>query len=338
MRKLSLLIIIGFSYFGYGCQKAEPPPSLYQHLVSAPVIELELKTELEPLLNHKNNPVKVNGKLSWKGQALDITVSPRGNSRKTLCDFPPLKLKFAPQDLKSLGLANYSSLKLVTHCIEEESYVLKEYLAYQLFDQLTENCFKTQLVQITYIDTKEKYVPMRRFGILLEHKREMAKRIGGELIKCKQKPIKQINGNQYRLLTVFQYMIGNTDWNLSKRHNIKMIQIPEGPTPIPYDFDFAGLVGAPYAQPHPSLPIESVQERLFQWRGKNKEEFTQTIQLFQSKKEQIIQYCENFDCLPVDHKKAVIEYLYTFYDLLDQVSGLSGERIVTIFKNDHLVI
>lgn len=114
---------------------------------------------------------------------------------------------------------------------------------------------------------------------------------------------------------MFQYMIGNTDWNLTNGHNIKWIQqaaLPS-PTPIPYDFDFSGLVNAPHASPHPNMPIKSVRDRLLQWRGKTKTELREVAQKFMAEKESLYAIINNTDGLTSSHKSDMIEFLDEFY-------------------------
>src|SRR5690606_14908282 len=71
---------------------------------------------------------------------------------------------------------------------------------------------------------------------------------------------------------VFQYLIGNTDWEVLGRpgleqccHNVRVTGPRDGPglVALPYDFDSSGMVDAGYAAPHASLPISSVTQRLY---------------------------------------------------------------------------
>jgi hypothetical protein len=72
-------------------------------------------------------------------------------------------------------------------------------------------------------------------------------------------------------VSVFQYLIGNTDFSMIAGpkddvccHNIVLFT-GEGEqyVPIPYDFDFAGLVDARYAKPNPKFKIRRVTIRLY---------------------------------------------------------------------------
>ena len=59
-------------------------------------------------------------------------------------------------------------------------------------------------------------------------------------------------------------MIANTDFSTTFSHNIKIIRTENGRfIPIPYDFDMAGFVNAPYATFDKSLGIRSVYERVY---------------------------------------------------------------------------
>ena len=60
-------------------------------------------------------------------------------------------------------------------------------------------------------------------------------------------------------------MIGNTDWGCTYLQNIVLItkDSAKAPFAIPYDFDHAGIVDAPYARPAEELEISSIRERLY---------------------------------------------------------------------------
>ena len=58
-------------------------------------------------------------------------------------------------------------------------------------------------------------------------------------------------------------MIGNTDWSEVAGHNVEVLGIGGVALPVPYDFDFSGIVEAPYAVPGRSLSIKTVQDRLY---------------------------------------------------------------------------
>lgn len=129
------------------------------------------------------------------------------------------------------------------------------------------------------------------------------------------------NRQHINLVSLFQYMIGNTDWSVPMAHNIKLI-VPKNdtlarPYPIPYDFDFSGLVNARYAVPNEELEIKSVTQRLYRGFGRNMNELQVNLDMFKEKKEQIMFYLQNFQLLDEHDKKWVTKYLEEFYKIID---------------------
>jgi hypothetical protein len=71
---------------------------------------------------------------------------------------------------------------------------------------------------------------------------------------------------------LFEYMIANLDWSLRAGpkgegccHNSRLLQPPGSGSyvAVPYDFDFSGLVDAPYAEPPAQIPVASVRVRRY---------------------------------------------------------------------------
>ena len=89
---------------------------------------------------------------------------------------------------------------------------------------------------------------------------------------------------------MFQYMISNMDWSVPMLHNVKLLQYDNGHkmTPIPYDFDFSGLVDAPYAIPNPDLDITDVKHRVYMGTKMNAETLHATTTLYFAKKDDIL--------------------------------------------------
>ena len=56
---------------------------------------------------------------------------------------------------------------------------------------------------------------------------------------------------------------------------------------VPYDFDFAGAVDAPYATPDAKLPIKRVRERIYRGHCAPPEDYARVFALFNEKKDAI---------------------------------------------------
>ncbi|MEL6925500.1 MAG: hypothetical protein AAFO94_15745, partial [Bacteroidota bacterium] len=309
----NLLLLLALVSTIWSCKSDEAknesaPPALLSNTLffqSEEAIPVTLKTDFSRLLSEDTDDDYQQAWLSVPAKdgtiiTEAIKVRKRGVTRKKICDFPPLKLKFNdPQS--SLNL------KLVTHCQQDEEMqklILKEYLVYKMYNELTDYSFRVQLIKVIYEDLAEELPKMEKYAFVIENAEQMANRLEASVLETPIQ-VKYLEKDQCRLFTGFQYLIGNTDWNLGKRHNLKMLT-PDGdgnPLPVPYDFDYCGLVDAPYAIPHPSLPIQSVRERHFMWRGKDRKGFETVLQTLQEKKRSLLEVCENFPYLNSDDRQ-----------------------------------
>lgn len=326
-----LLLWLFCASIAFSCQSEAPKKpdtdSIFDQIYSEEdIINLEIKGDMAHLFlpEHEEDhfhPAQITIKTADETKFYDASISRRGVTRRKICDFPPVRIKFSKKELKEEGLSKYNSYKLVTHCMEEEAeLVLKEYLTYKLFNQITDNSFRVQLAKINYLDDSQKMGSETYYGFLIESNKELAKRLNGKLIDAEKKKITAVDKDQYRKLAIFQYMVGNTDWNLTRGHNIKWVQIKSNssPTPIPYDFDYCGLVNAPYAVPHPQLPIKHVQERMLQWRGKSKDELIPICESFKAQKDKILQQCKAFELLDPTVQEEMVSYLESFFESVDK--------------------
>lgn len=251
-----------------------------------------------------------------------VDLKPRGKSRRNYCDFPPLQVRFSKKELRQKGISsNHKNLKLVTHCLDgyaANPNVLKEYLAYKIYEELTPNSLKVQLLKTRYEDTQSEKV-IERYAILLEDIDELAVRLQGKEIDRMGNKWKDFTKEDRAIFSLFQYMIGNEDWDIEAQRNFKLIQL-EGQKqliPIPYDFDASGLVSTMYAKPNPDYGLKSVQQRLFMGKFSNKEERQRAIALFNSKRNAIYQQVEHLIELDSLVKIEVKAYLDSFYKIIN---------------------
>src|SRR5205823_11076206 len=101
------------------------------------------------------------------------------------------------------------------------------------------------------------------YGMLIEEDEDVAKRMEGRLVTQKEL-FRRLHRDTFTLVALFEYMIGNLDMSIVTQHNFKFVQLPDGSVyPIPYDFDYSGLVDAAYALPPPGLHITTVRDRVY---------------------------------------------------------------------------
>ena len=199
-----------------------------------------------------------------------VSLRARGNFRHRNCDFPPVTLNFRKSQVEGTLFERQDKLKMVAHCKITRQYeqsVLREYLAYRLLNSVTDLSFRVRLLQVVWVDSEERRASMVRSAFLIEHKDRLAARIGRTEQEIESAEITAIEPDHLNLLSMFQYLIGNSDWSLVTAedeehccHNIDLIDSGDEWFLVPYDFDLAGLVDAKYRS---SFNINQTRRRVY---------------------------------------------------------------------------
>ena len=301
------------------------------HIVSSKLFEsdnlfeITLKFDITTFRRNKSDTEQLPAVLIYHISETDSVVKnlklkARGNVRRSICDYPPIRLNFRIADSTSDEFSDIDKLKLVTHCrIGYEEYVLEEYIIYKLFNLLTDNSFKVRLLRIKYIDTSRDRKPHIQFGFAIEPVSLLEKRLKNFEVKTEKFSQKLVIPEVMDRMAIFQYMIGNTDWELPSMHNVIIMTSPGTSYPglglvIPYDYDYSGLVNASYAIPSQELPIKSVTERYYMGICRDAEVFKRALEEFSGKKEEFYTLIKEFPYLREREKKRITRYLDGFFN------------------------
>jgi hypothetical protein len=260
--------------------------------------------------------------------SLEIKIRARGKFRRQqqTCSFPPLRLNFRKSN--DTLFANADKLKLVTHCRNKsqvyEQSVYREYLVYRILNLLDDRSFRARLLQVSYFDTTERKEIDSAPAFLIEDDKQLAKRIGMKRDDATATSIASLDAPYTNLTSVFQYLIGNTDFSPVKGppgepccHNYVLFKNDDMQISVPYDFDVTGFVDAPHAQPNPRFRLSSVEQRLYRGRCANNDQLEKTFQLFRDKKQDIYNLVNNQQGLRKSARKETIRYIDSFYDIID---------------------
>ena len=218
-------------------------------------LSLQLQFSTKDIKKNTNDSTYINSTLFIKNEestwdSLKIKLRARGNHRRKNCYYVPLKLKLKKKVSRGTIFEGNTKLKLVLPCLLErdnDDLVLKEYMAYQLYELISPNHFKTRLANIEFNEEKGNRIKKHKLkAILLEDIDHVAKRHKGQALKRKVHPLQQDDFSSIQN-SFFQYLIGNTDFSTRGEHNQKLLYIDKKYVSIPYDFDMSGLVNASYA-------------------------------------------------------------------------------------------
>lgn len=302
------------------------------------ILEVTIRAPIEKLIHERPLDEDLDGELVYNDAelgevTLNVGVRTRGRYRhqKRVCRFSPLRLNFKKSETGNTIFANSDKLKLVTHCRNRSrSYtqgLLREFIAYRIFNVITDLSFRVRLLHVRYVDTDEKARPKERtnFAFLIEHRDQLARRIGTDVLDIEKTSTSSLDGAHTNLGSVFQYLIGNTDFSPIRGadgerccHNYELLTFDSGPQlAVPYDLDMSGFVGAPYAKPNPRFGLSSVRTRLYRGRCVNNEHLDDTLQLYRDRKSDIYGLVNELEQLSDSTRKKLTRYIDDFYKTID---------------------
>ena len=230
-------------------------------------------------------------------------------------------------------------LKVVTHCQNNtkryNQAVISEYLAYRIFNALTDHSYRVRLVKIKYIFT-DSPTELDTYAVFIEHDDRLGKRIGGEPVATERIEVGEMYSAELNLASVFQYFVGNTDFSPVASvpdedccHNQALFTSEEGLyRTIPYDFDQTGLVDAQHAAPNPRFGIRTVRDRVYRGRCENNDALPQTLALFRKRRSEIEALINSQPELTDATKRNMLRYIERFYDKIDNPRRVK-QQIVT---------
>jgi hypothetical protein len=316
---------------------AQPSPPFSEKSLfdSEDVLHITLRGNVREVLDSRTGEAKsFSLKLSWFNEDSSEMIEPvkvktRGHFRrmKENCVYPPLLIEFGKKDAKPAGIfKEQSKLKLVMPC-REEKYIIREWLVYKIYNLVTPKSFRARLVMVKLEDDSKKKPVSPFYGILLEEEKQMAKRNKEMIVERKLVP-QQAEAESFLSMAVFEYLIGNTDWSVNYLHNIKLLA-PDSlgiATTVPYDFDHAGIVNAPYAHPAEELGMTSIMER--RYRGyclKDMKDFEAVIAQYNHLKKDIYNLYTGCDLLEDRYVKSTVAYLDEFYKTINNAKAWQRE-------------
>ena len=309
--------------------------SLFDHLYQMEARpEMRITTNVNKLIKGKMEEAYQNSNVAFLDSSeqvfleLDGRVRARGNVRKKVSYFPPVKIDFKKSELDSLGFEKTDKLKMVFPCDKHpknQEILFKEFLVYELYNLIDSNYLRTKLVDVTlHWKGKDKY---QFTGVLIEDEKEYARRMDLKIVEKGSLPPAALHRTSFLKMVFFQYMIANTDWSVKSRHNLEMVKLPEFPRVVamPYDFDYSGFVGQHYAVPSPNIPIDNIHERyFFDAYRVSVAEYEQMVQYYLSIEKELYAVCDNASYMSAKTISESKKYLKSFFDMLRDSKELKG--------------
>jgi len=322
---------------------AETAPLFASH----DVLELRIEAPLTTIFKDRSQESEYQpGTVSYVDDSgdsvrLDVRLRTRGYFRlkARTCGFPNLHINLRRRQVENTVFAGLNRVSIVAHCQdnkpEYEQFTLQEYLIYRTFNLLTDNSVRVRLARATWVDSDGERDTLTKYMFILEPFEMMAARHGWEVLEVPAVPPSEHDRFGLPLVEVFQFLIGNTDWSPFQKstdgsccHNGKLIGTMAGPVfLVPYDFDWSGLIDAPYAEPAPEVGVSDVRQRRYWGICRAPEEFVPVFDLFNERRAAIYDAWRGQEGLEQRRLQRTLEYFDQFYEIIND-SGKTRREIV----------
>jgi len=294
---------------------------VFDYLTQEEGAKVQLNLDFTALLQNRKKAEYISATMADEsGKTFELEVRTRGKFRRKRCEIPPIKLKFSKASLQDARLDTMNEIKLVLPCAgkeADETLIVREYLAYRMFEKLSPNyCVRARLIRLQLKDDAKKR-PQKMLAMLVEHEEQVIGRTGSAIHQDWGIKSEQLQEDQAALAVLFEYMIGNTDWDISSCRNIMLLRPPgaEKIYPVPYDFDFSGLVSAPYSSPNSDCNIRSVRDRCLMDYGVSSAALQRARQTLLDIKSALYAGCRS-RFLPVEASDDMARFLDVFFEVL----------------------
>jgi hypothetical protein len=210
---------------------------------------------------------------------------------------------------------------------------LLEYASYKLYQALTPESFNARLAKVDYVAEDGQPITTR-YGFFLEDISDVARRNGQKRFRGATKiSSTQLDADAAARFAVFQYMISNLDWAMTANagdrgccHNSRLIGA-EGSTTslitVPYDFDYSGLVDAPYAVPPDGISVANVRVRRYRGFCSHNEQAKAFSASLLARRASLLAIVDRTPELSDGSRRRAADYLGEFFDQIGSPAKLS---------------
>jgi hypothetical protein len=291
------------------------------------LLEISLTFDITTYMAEKPREEYLDALLSYRFNETDsvnkkLRLRARGDYRYRTCEFPPIRLNFRDTSFGFADLDSLNNVKMVTHCFDTvtfENYLMREYLIYKLYNIVTDYSFRVRFLKVRYIDIGKDALYYEQYGFVLEPIDMITSRYNAVELEDVEFGFDDVEPELMNKIAVFQFLLGNSDWNIPMIHNFKIIKQSESLTskviPIPYDFDYSGFVNAHYSVPRGDLNLLKITDRAYLGPCRSEEEFRLTLDEFMGYKEAFLDEVRNFRYLDRTVRRELLDYINSFYDL-----------------------
>jgi hypothetical protein len=303
--------------------------------------DLTIHAPFTSLMRQAGGASDVAGSLELSdGTSVPISCNKYGISRLRECDLASLQITVEAKEIRGMPFEGRRVLRLVTPCRlrgDYDRYTVLEYLVYRSYSLIAEVALEVRLVRVRYQDSEKPGKGKTAYAFFIEDIGHAATRRGQVWLDIQSQRISDLDAAQLTLMTLFQYMVGNTDWSAVKGrpddrccHNVAVFG-QEGVdlnTVVPFDFDQTGLVNPPYAAPpDASLGIRRVTDRAYRGFCEHNGELPGAIAVFNQKRPELEALFNREDLPYPKTRRRALKFVEDFYDTINDPGKLKKKIV-----------
>ena len=300
------------------------------------ILDLTIHAPFSKLMRQGGDAADVSGRVEFAdGTSVPMSCNKYGISRLRECDLASLQINVEAEDVQGTPFEGRQILRLVTPCRLRggyDRYIMLEYLVYRSYAVIADPALRVRLAQVRFHDSEKPARDQTGYAFFIEDIGQAAARRGQVWLDIQSQRTSDLDPAQLTMMTLFQYMVGNTDWSAVKGrpndrccHNIALFG-QEGVdlnTVVPFDFDQTGLVNPPYAAPpDASLGIRRITDRRYRGLCEHNDELAGAIAVFNRKRSELEALFSRDELpYPKDRERA-LKYVTGFYDTINDPQKL----------------
>ena len=304
------------------------------------IFDLTIRAPFTELMRQAEDISDVTGSLELaNGTSIPMTCNKYGISRLRECRLASLEITASENDVVGTLFEGRRTLRLVTPCRlggAYDSYTVLEYLVYKSYAVFTERALKVRLARVRFHDSEKPARENTGHAFFIEDIGRAAERRDQVWLDIESQPLGGLDAAQLTLMTLFQYMVGNTDWSAVRGrpddrccHNIALFGGKgfDLNTGVPFDFDQAGLVDAPYAAPAASLGIRRVTQRLYRGYCEHNDLLPAAISVFNDRRPELEALFSQEGLPYPKERERALKYIGGFYETINDPRKLQKKII-----------
>jgi hypothetical protein len=181
---------------------------------------------------------------------------------------------------------------------------------------------------MTYLDITGRQESFSRMAFLIEDAKHLAERLEGKVDERKAVPEKDFSSEEMALAYLFGYMIRNIDMDHRAPQNIENIKKRRGKlVPVPFDFDFAHIVGHPHTTDFPDIGKKAFRNWHFDELCVSRDQLDPHLELFRNRKHDILSLFSSAEDLNEEKKQDIMRLLDRFYRVIEDDEQIEREFV-----------